>query len=394
MTDSKHTDRIVAGTGAAPAIDEWWRGLLWPRLLTAVALGLRPGRVGLAFVGLAATTVLLGFGLQFDTWIGRGRIAWPALASAQPALVWDAAIATPLALVRGAPITTLVMGPFVLALWGVLLGAISRLAALEMGLGQFGAWHDGLNFAAARWRSLVGVALGPAIVVWTIALLLAAAGWIIQWPVANVIGALLLGLALLAGLFAVVVALGLSISHGLCIAAVASDGADAIDAVQRGFAYLFSRPLRLFLYMFLAGLGVTLVAVVSFILLIATLDFVGRGLGIWMSNDRAIPFVGPLFGAALGLGTGTDDLTGTALLTSRIVGFWAGAAAMLAQAVVISGWMGATTAVYLAIRRACDGQDPADLYVPGAMEAAMSDAAAARVTPGMVRGGAPLEGDA
>lgn len=395
MTDTKQTDRVVAGTGAAPAFEDWWASLLWPRLLTAVVLGLRPGRVGLAFVGLAATSVLLGFGLQFDRWIGRGTIDVPtpisAAAALDPLWVWSVAVDLPLALVRGVPFTTLLMGPCVLALWAVLLGAISRLAALEFALGQFGAWHEGLNFAAARARSLVGVALGPAILVWGVALLLAVGGWVGQWPGLNVLGALLLGLAMLLGLFAVVVVAGMAIVHGLCVSAVAADGADAIDAVQRGFAYLFTRPLRLLFYLVLAGVGVVLVGVVATWLLASTLDFTSRGIAAFMGPERARPFAWPL---RLGYSAGADDLGTLAKATSRIVGFWAGVAGMLVQAIVVSGAMGAATAVYLAIRKACDGQDPADLYLPGAMEAAMADAAAARLTPGTASAGGPIEADA
>jgi hypothetical protein len=367
-----------------PALADWWDGMLWHRILRAPVLGLRPGRLGLGFFFAVLLLLLLSLGLRVDAWLvpGGAALPWqkPPPAAGFAGWLWELFVALPLAWVRGWPVTTLLAGPLLVVLGAVLLGAISRISAEEFSRGRQMSWQQGLTFSARLWRSSVGAYIGPIVLVWILAGILAALGWVLMsWPVVNIVGGLLFGLFLLGALLAVVVAVAFILGEAMLIPAVVCEGADAIDAVQRAYAYVLARPVRLIIYLLL-GL-VAVVVVVGIVAAVAwwTIGFAAQASGAlarpagwnmvwWGSFDRPP--------------AGMDEPGGIYAVGAALIRIWVLVPILLVIASFFSCSMAAATVVYLAMRRVCDGQDVGELWMPGAVEATMAEVMRGRAQAG------------
>lgn len=140
-----------------------------------------------------------------------------------------------------------------LLVWGLLGGAITRTALLELGRDESADWTQALRFAWGRLRSLV---LAPWLPIGGIALV--------------TIPCLLLGLAmradlgvLVAGIFWILVAVagfliallvvGLACGWPLMYSAVTGEsGGDEFEALHRSYSYVYGRPLHYACYVLLA----------------------------------------------------------------------------------------------------------------------------------------------
>jgi hypothetical protein len=404
---------------AAASVADYVADLLWPRVLRSAAYGLRAGRLGLGFFAVVIGALLLGIG----TWLDR--LAWgarPPIGWVPGEYAWAWYVQVPWRLVTVWPLTTLVIGPVLLAVWLTLLAAISRLTACEVAQGRFLSWWEGLAFAAARWKSLLGSVLGPLLLVWLLVVGLAALGWLVlSWPWLNLVGAVLYFLLLGTGLFAAGVLAVYLLGHNLLVPAIVCEGADAIDAVQRAFAYTLARPVRLAIYLFL-GL-VSLVVVVGILSTITMwgIDFAARGTTAFMPRGTAGPRsvwegtrsavqesgIGMVFaptdpyavlqaqsersGVARPFGVtaeptraatpspdSTGDLTRSYNAAAHVVRFWTLIPLVALAGAAVSCGVSVMTVVYLAIRRVCDGQDISEIWWPGAIERSMAESMAAR----------------
>jgi hypothetical protein len=355
--------------------------MLWHRVLSAAVLGLRPGRLGLAFFLTVGILLLLMVGRAIDARLVTDPVLMPRPTPGEddPFAIWRLFVQLPLAWIRGWPVTTLIMGPISLVLGAILLGSISRITAEEFAKGRFVPWHEGLAFSARLWRSTLGAYLGPIVLIWLVALKLAVVGWLLlNWPGLNVIGSLLYGLFLLGALIAVVVGIAFILGGPLLVPAVVCEGADAIDAIQRAYAYVLARPVRLIFYLLLGLVGVLVVVVILWVIATWTIGFAQQASGafarhptwnmLWWSSFR-----GPPPNDAL-----ADPPQGTYAVAAAFVQIWVLVPALLVLASFFSALTAAATVVYLAMRRVCDGQDLGELWTPGAIEAAMADVMASR----------------
>jgi hypothetical protein len=62
----------------------------------------------------------------------------------------------------------------------------------------------------------------------------------------------------------------------------------------------------------------------------------------------------------------------------RMLAFWFSLLMLLTPAFLVSFWHAATTILHLILRRASDGQDVADIWIPGLIEGAMVESMRAR----------------
>jgi hypothetical protein len=246
------------------------------------------------------------------------------------------------------------------------------------------SWTEALAFSLSRWKSLLGAMLGPLLVVWAIALLLAGAGWLLfSWVGMNIagssvglLGAFLYGIAIILGIVAALVSIVYIIGHNLLVPAVVCEGADAIDAIQRGYAYTLDRPVRLIVYLLLACLGLAFVLAIVAAIVGSGIGFAGKAAGVWSGGEarsvilhgtmRAFPF--PAWQAEAGPIAG--KITGR---TAWLIGLWTMIPVYGLLACYISCGMACMTVVYLAIRRVCDGQDTAEIWMPGMIEGVMTE---------------------
>lgn len=365
--DPSHPDHAPRFREAPTAsFEDLTRGLLWPMIFRAPALALRPARVGLALM----TIVLLAL-------IGSISRLWSEASFA--ALLADAFAnfvldllglflggsggglgPRPLEVIADHPVSAIVLGIPMLLVLAVGVGAVSRSAAREFALAERDAWPASLGFASGRALGFFFTLALPILFVLAIYLIIAVAGFLLlTLPGVSIVGAALFGLALVLGILAALVIVAGLIALPILLAAMACEGTDAIDAVQRAYAYAIARPIRLIVYIAIAELlGLVFIGVVSLI----------TGLGASFALDAASAFGGrPL------PDPGDGSLWSAA---GAIVEFWINLAGLVVGAIALSYLASAGVIVYLLIRRVVDGQHHQDLWSPPASVGAEGDGGA------------------
>ncbi|MEM1329881.1 MAG: hypothetical protein AAGG07_04900 [Planctomycetota bacterium] len=350
---------------------------LWPLLLRIPTLALRPSRVGLALI----TLVVIGL-------IGSLSQIWrPAGAEPLLPLLFDRETDALLLLAEGLwqgdanevrnaarallgsgeflfkefPVSTIVLGPVMLAAWAIGGTAISRGTADEFALGVRTKWVDMLAFGLSHWRHAFGAMLAPIALIGVGYVCLAVSGWaLLTLPVVNVLGAALLGPAILLSLGLAALGVGFALAKHLIIPAVACDGADVIDAIQRAYAYTVSRPLKLAFYLVLGGLiGAAALAATALVVAFA-LSLVQTASMAWIGPDHA----------AHGIVTQDAETTGTWSAAQAIATFWVNLLQLAVLALAVSIYHCGSTVVYLLVRQVVDGQHHRELWTPGAVPGA------------------------
>lgn len=373
--ETKGRTSPAGGVPAPLTLDDLTADLIWPRLLRAAALALNPARLGIAFFAVIALMVVASLarsiaGPDADLFGPRlsalaefldavfslnGRAAGQAL--------YDMFVAAPLALLRAAPLATLTGALLAVVITALAGGAISRMAACEFSLGMTLPWPQGIAFALKRLSALLGAILGPIIIVWVIAALIALGGLLLRIPALNILAGLLYGLTLLIALFAALLMGAYALAKPLLIPAVACEGADAIDALQRGYAYVFAKPLRLTLYIaILAFEGALMLFVVGALVWgAATLSHHAAGA---IAGDSGRDILALAHSPVPAADTDTTQNLGlTARPTAWLIRLWLGALWALWAGYALSFYFTASTLLYLAIRRVADGQDMNELWL-------------------------------
>ncbi|MFI4896838.1 MAG: hypothetical protein ACIARR_03325 [Phycisphaerales bacterium JB059] len=378
-------------------------GLLWPNLLRATPLSLRTGRIAL---GLGAWVLILLLGNLNTLWSDKPAFIDALHGMIQRPLGWMGASATaldargfvagaialgdvPRALVETYPVSTFALGLPMIAIWVRLGGAISRSAAEEFCLDRVTPWNEAMRFSLRKWVALFAAVVAPLAVVAVLALLLAVVGLVFAVPVAHLLPAVLYPLFLLLGALAVMITLLWVIGHPMLVPGVACEGTDAFDAVQRAFAYVLARPMRLVLYgALLIVQGVIIFGLASGVIAGAA-GFTATTSGAFIGDTpreilTPVPDTDPVSQRSsdapritrAGFAQQTDEATteesdaeasgpiATHGWSRRIVNFWTGALELLLGAFFVSYFFTASTILYLLLRRLCDGQDVAELWMP------------------------------
>lgn len=346
--------------------------LVWPKLLRAGGLALRPERVGfgLAIVVLVGLIERIGR-LWHDVGEGQEYVGFlsAALGNMEYAFertmvssVWEWLYVGPVTMFAGLmnaprlwweqyPVSVFVLGLPCLWVWVVFGGAIARSAMSEVSLSRVPAWPRVLGDALRRWASLFGVMLVPLVGVGFIWLVLAVCGLLLHVPVLDVVGTAVFGLGLLLSLLATLVLIAYALGSWMLVPSVMAEGTDALDGVQRGIAYVWGRPLRTVLYLaVLVVAGMVVIGVFGWVA-DRTLAFAEWGVGEWAPEGE-----GAVFGYAQ---------EGTALAARGVLDFWETVVSLLVGAYAVSYVHTAGAVLYLCLRRVCDGQEIAELWTPG-----------------------------
>ncbi|MBY0113188.1 MAG: hypothetical protein K2Y21_10215 [Phycisphaerales bacterium] len=361
--------------------------LLWPKLLKVPRLALRPASIGIALFALLAADLisLVGNIGRKDNQIGLGSLMSDELLRGVRTLlgeVRDGLLVGDAGRVVEAfvPLVTLPRTLWQDFSWGALVaipmaivlligaGAICRIAACEIAHGLRLSWVDGLGFGLRKWRSLFLSIAGPALLAGAIFLGVAVFGWLLfslswtQWA-----GAVLFPVVLLAGLLGAILLVLTIVGAPLMAPAIACEGGDAIEGVQRAYAYVPSRPLRYVLYL----------AVLTLSGWVAVTLATALGLGLSRFNAAAIGWLAS--DAPVGISNPAAQAEG---FTGFVLKLWVNLPLMLATAYAMSVAFTGFTMVYLLLRRVVDGQHLSDIWMPGLLPGTV----AARVEEPVVSG--------
>lgn len=368
-------DENNATSGGRPGLGEHLRltaddllaDLTWPRLLRSAALAMRPRRLLVCVIavwivgnldrvarGLAGDgadslwTILVSRGLGeawYDVVSGYARF--------DPGATAAKAVTEPVgAMLDAAPVRALVLLPLMAALIVAAWGIVSRLAALDFARGEHGQIKGAAGDLRRRARPMAIAIVGPLVTIGALWLVLAVGGWaLLSLPIVNVIGGVLAPVGWLIGLVLVVVVACTVLGGPMLVPAVMCEDEDGVEAVQRAFAYVAQRPLRLVLFMgVLIVQGVLLVAVASAIVGLATEAFVDTA-GVWASErGRAVLEARDI--------EGRSSVDG---FVAWLVSLTTGGTGPIVGGVALSYVASASTMLYLCMRRVVDGQDLTDL---------------------------------
>lgn len=339
--------------------------LLWPKLFRTAPLALQPGRIGLALFTLAAVG-LIGIA---NTWWSDGPSFFELIAATlnAPPLHAPGAIANPISdalaragyLVTEHPLALLFQGVPIIAALAIGTAAIARMVAVEFSAGVTMSWTEALGFVLSRWPSALGAALGAPLLIGLIALALASLGFLfLQLPGLDILGAVGFIVVLLLALLGAALTLGLLLGHSMLVPALACEGTDAIDALQRVYAYVLAKPGRLVAYSLVLGAILAVTAGATLAIAGAT-EFLARSAtGAWL-GDAASTILQPHAADAI-----AEPPAATRSIASRIVNVWLGLVWMIAVSSIFAAYVSGSTILYLIMRQASDGQDWGELWFP------------------------------
>ena len=346
-------------------------GLVWPTLFRSVTMALQPGRLLLAL----ALVVLLGVLANGYDWalglVGQEPLAAPLLTgmsdglseftrqllAIEPVLaltvLYDGLFRGPLELLAWHPLSGAIFVLLAASVWSVLGGAISRMVAVDIAGHLCMSAKDGLGFASARALSFAGSILLPLVALAVLALIISLLGWVLLGiPAINVFGSLLYGLVLLLGFLMTFLVVGFVVGQALLIPAVATEGSDSLDALQRSYAYIWGRPAR--------ALGYAGFCLVQGAIVFALARWFVTGV-VEMTGDLSTAW----FGAETAQALVDPAADGEMSLASRIIAGWNDIVLLVLPAFVISLYFSASTIMYMLLRRINDEQDLHEIWMPG-----------------------------
>jgi len=260
------------------------------------------------------------------------------------------------------PIATLTLVPMMVLVWAIVGGAIARASACEFAQRVFLSWPGALAFGLSRALGLALSLLLPIVFVALLVVLIALVGSAtLALPYLNVLGALLYLPMLVIALVGVVALLAFAIGHVLLVPAIACEGTDAIDAIQRMYHYVLNRTLRLVVYL--------LLLVVQGVLLILVAGVIASSADALVSG--AIAWMGPA--SASRVLEGGDALTGADAIAGGILSLWKGVPGLLVAALGISYIHAGGTVLYLLIRDINDHQDPSEIWMETLIEGTQAE---------------------
>lgn len=362
-TPQESGTRIITVKESRLTLPDLLDDLLWPKLFRAAPLALQPGHIGLALFTLAAVG-LIGIA---NTWLGAESSFFDMLASAwTPSPGVDATRDGPVgltlaragALISEHPFNVFLQGIPMLAVLAIGIGAISRMSAAEFSSGVNMTWAEGLGFIIGRWPSALGAAFAAPLLIGLIALALALMGVIfLQLPGLDIAASIGFVIVILLALLGAVLTLGLLLGHSMLVPALACEGTDAIDALQRVYAYVLAKPGRLVAYSLVLVFILAATAFAMFAIASGT-EYLARGAtGAWL-GETARTIVNP------DATTTAEPPAATRAIAGEIVDFWIGLVWMVCAAALFATYVSGSTILYLIMRQASDGQDWGELWFP------------------------------
>jgi len=379
-----------------------WREIFpWLGIVRSARLALAPRLLLLAAVGLLATAVgwrVIG-GLFSDSdelhrprpgeqvgWIEHDRVwPWESQLVAQRPLrtlgefspldtpvvqTWNW-MTTPFARLFNPDIGfvrflyTLLCGLWELAVWGLIAGAITRIAALALARESRVGLIEGLRFGGVKWPQYFLSALLPLLGIVVLGFIVGGIyGLVIRMDFGVFVMSVFWPLLLLASLVMAIMLLGLVFGWALMWPTISVEGTDSFDALSRSYSYTYQRPLHYLFYVVVAGIiGLLAAYVVSyFVAATAELAFWSASWGAGAVRVEEIRtglarLVLPPEADA------TTNMSWSFKTGLEVLSFWLSCLALLGVAYLHSYFWTAATAIYYLLRHSVDGTEPDEVAV-------------------------------
>lgn len=267
-----------------------------------------------------------------------------------------------------------VAGLYLLVIWSIFGGAISRSAAVEFARDERIDLRESLSFAKSKFWSYVSSPVVPLIGIAIFMLCNNLGGLVGRIPG---LGPLLVGLgfplALLAGFLVALMTIGAVLGLPLMFPTISTEGTDAFDAISRAYSYVYSRPWRYIWYNLVACVygAVVCCFVVAFAVLMVetTLGTVHFGMGDSAFQDIRINVESTYCGVREPLSAERAETVQSLApwrwtVCGGLLKLWIGILVVGPLAGYVASYvLTAHTIVYFLMRKVVDGTDMTEVYV-------------------------------
>jgi hypothetical protein len=248
----------------------------------------------------------------------------------------------------------LLEGLWTIAVWALVGGAIARISALYLTQGEAIGPLAALRSSAVRWPSTAGAPLLALMAMCLVALPLMFAGLLAWFDIFALLEAAMWFVALIFGVAVAIVAIGLALGWPLMISTVAVERTDAFDAISRGYAYVFQRPLHALFYVIVAGLLGIAAQTALTLVVDASLDATHWAFSVGAGDERSRELLTRAIDGEGSVFRSPEDAA------ARMIRFWDCGLAMFAAAFPMAFLWPAAVGIYLLLRRQIDSTDIAE----------------------------------
>ena len=159
--------------------------------------------------------------------------------------LYNVLVAAPVWLVEKHPVFMLLTGLWLLILWSIFGGAITRIAAVQVARDEAPPITQALKFSMGKLLSFLCAPLIPLGIVAALVAVVAVGGLLMYIPFVGPIAvAVIFPLTLLVGVVISLVLVGTVGGITLMYPTISVEGSDAFDAIGRSFSYVYSRPWK------------------------------------------------------------------------------------------------------------------------------------------------------
>jgi hypothetical protein len=253
----------------------------------------------------------------------------------------------------------------ILAAFSIAGGAICRIAALQFAQGEKPGLIEALRFSISKFTSLFTAPLIPMVIIIVIGLLISLLGLIgnLRWA-GELIMAIFMLLALIAGAFIAVLLIGTFAGFNLMFPAVAYDGSDCLDAISRSLSYVYAKPWRMGFYTVLSAVygAICYIFVRFFAFLMLWTTYRSLQLGFLGGNTKLTTIWPPPAFMNLVDPPNFAAANWSEKVAGVIVYLLLLAVLVLIVSYIISFYFSANTIIYALLRKKVDNTDLEDVY--------------------------------
>jgi hypothetical protein len=238
-----------------------------------------------------------------------------------------------------------------LMIWSFFGAAISRVAAVELAVGERIGWAASLRWARRKWLAYFASPVVPMIGVTLISLPIALLGLLMRSNFFVGVAGIVWPLVLFAAFLMTLLLVGVLLGWPLMWATVSVEGTDSFDALSRTYAYVFQKPLRYAVYIAIA-------VIIGLLGWFVVENFAAAV--IWLASWEAG------WGSGAARMEGLRNYTGDSWLANggaALILFWNGCIKLLALGYVFSYFGVSSTAIYYQLRRDVDARETDEVFL-------------------------------
>jgi len=367
-TQQKSEHQPNPGTTAPPLLfEDLTAGLIWPTLIKAPAMAFSPPRLLLGVMG-AFLFVVIGaihsylFAVESNNQPAPAQhtaagieAALSGIFSLNPTSMLGslfAALEHQITQISQSPTTSIAYLAPIILVTGIFGHAITRSASIQYAHGRQHDTAQALSASLLTIRQIALTTLGPLLICALLSGVLMLIGLTLGLPVVNIFGSVLYLIGLIISALIVCILTIHTLTLPLSISALAIEGTDGFDALQRAYAYIIAKPLRLAIYaIILVTLGTAITTIVATLAgwSIQTAD----SLVSTLTNDAGRRVL-----------AGSQDMGATEPTANWVITLGRSALELIVAGYVLSLVFCSSTMAYLCIRRVCDGQDITEVWDP------------------------------